>query len=368
MRNGRMTIALDFDDVLGDCNGYALQRTNEKYGTNLGLEDIASWGHGGSETDKRLECFEDEEFFRMQPLLPGAKEFVHQLAAGGSREVLIVTAIQPQFAHIRFQKIMDEFPDIKPENIMIGARKDVIRTTMMLDDKAENVLKSIADYSILFRRPWNSHLTGMLSVNNYREFLAMVERIERHRYEGQSKMTNDARIIALVGPSGSGKTAIAKKLSESPLFAVPRSTTTRARREGEAENAYYFISREEFIAKKEQGCFLETTSYAGESYGTTREEIERIWEQGKHAVMPIDICGANALHSVFGDQTLSVFVNRPRIEVIAAILERGISNDEKTKRLISLDHEYANRDICDRILNNDGSLEAAAKKIFDMVV
>ncbi len=368
MSTRKITIALDFDDVLGDCNGYALMRTNKKYGTNLGLEDIASWGHGGSEVDRRLEFFEDEEFFRTQPLLPGAKDFVHELVEGGNREVLIVTAIQPYFAHIRVQRIMEDFPDIKPENILIGARKDVIQTTMMLDDKAENVLKSIADYSILFRRPWNSHLTGMLSVNNYREFLAMVKRIERNRYEDQHKTTKDTKVIALVGPSGSGKTAIAKKLSESPLFAVPMSSTTRVRREGEPENAYRFVSREEFIAKKERGCFLETTSYAGESYGTTRDEIERIWEQGKHAVMPIDICGANALHSVYGDRAISVFVNRPRMDVIAAILERGVPNEEKTKRLISLDHEYANRDICDRIINNDRSVEEAAKKVFDMVV
>lgn len=121
---------------------------------------------------------------------------------------------------------------------------------MMLDDKAENVLNSIADYSVLVRRPWNSHMTGMLSANNYREFLAMVERIERNRYEGQFKMTNDAKIIALVGPSGSGKTAIAKKLSESPLFAVPRSTTTRAHREGKRRTLIILYRARDSLPKR----------------------------------------------------------------------------------------------------------------------
>lgn len=368
MSKEKMTIALDFDDVLGDCNGYALLRTNAKYGTNLTLEDINHWGEGGSDADKRLECFEDAEFFRTQPLLPGAKEFVHELAAGGRREVFIVTAIDLRFAHIRAQKILEELPDIKPENILIGARKDIVRTTVLLDDKAENVLKSTADYSVLFRRPWNNHLTGMLSVNNYREFLAMVERIEKNLYAVTETKNSTPKVIALVGPSGAGKTAIARKLAESPLFAIPRSTTTRAPREGEEATAYHFVSREEFNSKKELGCFLETTSYAGESYGTTREEIEQIWKQGKHAVMPIDICGANAMHAVFGAQAVSVFINRPRRDVISAILERSVPNSDKTKRLISLDHEYANRDICDLSVNNDGTIESTAQKIFELIV
>lgn len=368
MSKTKMTIALDFDDVLGDCNGYALKITNEKYGTNLSLDDISHWGKGGSDADKRLECFENEEFYRTQPLLPGAAEFVHELIDGGRREVFIVTAIAPQFASVRAQKILDVLPDIKPENILIGARKDIVHTTVMLDDKAENVLGTNARYGVLFRRPWNRQLTGMLSVNNYSEFLAMVKRIEQNGYVRQTDFEKGPKLIALVGPSGSGKTAIANRLAESPLFAIPRSTTTRARREGEAADAYNFISREEFAAKREAGCFLETTAYAGENYGTTRSEIEQIWKMGKHAVMPIDICGANALHSVFGKQAVSVFINRPKTDVISAILERVVSNAEKTKRLISLDHEYANRDMCDIIINNDGSIEETTARIFEAIV
>lgn len=368
MKRRKMTIALDFDDVLGDCNGYALKCTNQKYGTNISLEDIDSWGHSGSEADRRLECFEDAEFFETQPLLPGAKEFVHELTADGRREVFIVTAIQPQFASVRIKKILEELPDIKPENILIGARKDIIHTTVLLDDKAENVLKSIAEYSVLFRRPWNSHLTGMLSVNNYHEFLSMIERIERNQFAPQAARGTAPKIIALVGPSGSGKTAIAQKLSEFPLFAVPRSTTTRPQREGEPDDAYNFVTREEFNTQKALGCFLETTSYAGESYGTTRDEIEKIWAQGKHAVMPIDICGANVLHTIFGERAISLFVDRPRLKVIAAILDRTISNEEKTKRLVSLEHEYANRELCEASLNNNGTLEEAVQKIFQMLV
>ena len=84
--------------------------------------------------------------------------------------------------------------------------------------------------------------------------------------------------------------------------------------------------------------------------------------------MPIDICGANALHSAFGDKAFSIFIDRPRPKVITSILERSVSNEEKAKRLISLEHEYANRSLCDLSLKNDGTIEESVQKIFQLFV
>ena len=366
MQTDKLTIAIDFDDVLGDCNGYALKITNKRHGCNLKLEDIVSWGELGNDTDKRLECFEELSFFENQPLLPGAKEFIRELMLKPNREVLIVTAIQPQFMQIRAAKILNEFPELKPENIIMAVRKERIKADILLDDNPQNILKSIADYPVLYRRPWNEHLTGMLSINNYSEFLSLVDRVERNRHT--SKFTSrEPLAICLVGPSGSGKTCIANELAKSPLFAIPRSCTTRPKRENESDTAYYFLSPQTFMEDKRNGCFLETTSYAGQNYGMKREEIERIWASGQSAVMPIDICGANAMHAAFGDRSLTLFVNRGRESVVADILARSTSNEDKLKRILSLEHEYANQGVCDRIIYNDKTVGDAVNTIIGIV-
>lgn len=367
MSTKKLTIALDYDDVLGDCNGYAVKETNERYGTKLTYEDVKSWGSSGSDADKRMECFNSKEFFINQPLLPGAQEFVRELASGENREIFIITAISLQFMEVRVKRILTEFSEIKKENIIFANRKELFKTDILLDDKPDNILQSTADYRVLFRRPWNQDMTGMLSVTNYQEFLAMVARIERNGYTAADAVRQGPFVVSLVGPSGSGKTAIAAKLAESPLFAIPRSTTTRRRREGESENAYNFVSDEEFRTMQHNGVFLETTAYAGESYGTAKTEIEAILKLGKNAVMPLDVCGVNAMHAAYGGKAISVFVKRERIKVISGILERNISNAEKAKRLISLEHEYANRDFCDVTLQNNGTVDDAANTLFRML-
>jgi guanylate kinase len=366
MQTDILTIAIDFDDVLGDCNGYALRLTNEKHNLKLTLEDIVAWGELGNETDKRLECFKELAFFENQPLLPGAKEFIRKLLSKPNRDVLIVTAIEPQFMQARAARILSEFPELKPENIIMAARKEKIRANMLLDDNPQNILKSIADYPVLYRRPWNENLTGMLSVNAYDEFLALVERVERNKYTA-GPTSREPLAICLVGPSGAGKTCIANELAKSPLFAIPRSCTTRSKRKNETETAYYFLSPQEFMEDKRNGCFLETTSYAGENYGMKREEIERIWTAGQNAVTPIDICGANAMSAAFGDRAITLFIYRSRELVIADILGRSTSNEDKLKRILSLDHEYANQGMCDRSVLNDKSVEEAAQAIIGMI-
>ena len=361
----KLTIAVDFDDVLADCNRAALIRANQKYGMNLSIEDITSWGRTGNDTDRRLEYFESLNFFDNQEMFPGAKAFIRALTSSPNRDVLIVTAIQPPFMLARAQKILKELPEIKPENITMASRKELVKADVLLDDNPDNILHSIADYRVLFRRPWNQHLTGMLSVNNYDEFLSLIERIEQDTRP--SLLPSGPLAISLVGPSGSGKTAIASELAKSPLFAVPVSCTTRCRRDGESETAYHFMSKQEFSENKAKGCFLETTAYAGENYGMQREEIEKIWDRGQHAVMPVDICGANAMATAFGRRALSVFVYRPRREVIKEILSRNTSNDEKLNRLISLDNEYSMQGICDRVLYNDRELQDAVQMLLNMV-
>jgi guanylate kinase len=174
-RKYRLSTALDIDDLLMECTSYAIRLANEKYKFDppMTMYEKYRWGLTGERIDSIYPYFNDADFYRTQPVYEGAKEFVRKLSR--MTEVFVCTAVPPEFMGIRAQRIMEEFPEIPADHIYMGARKDNIHVDILFDDAMHNILNSPAKYPVLMRRPWNQEATGMLAVNNYDEFLKMVE-------------------------------------------------------------------------------------------------------------------------------------------------------------------------------------------------
>ena len=358
------TVALDCDDTVYECNPYAIKLLNEEKGTNFTVNDIKGWAHGiGEGVDERVKYFNQPEFYTNMPVLPGAKEFVEKLSK--KAEIFVVTSVTPSCATARIEAILRDFPCIKKENIIIATRKDVIEVDVILDDGSHNIISARAKYPVLIRRSWNKNLSGNLAVNNYNDFLHFIDVI-RHSYVDEPDLS-DGGVVCLVGPSGSGKTAIMEEITKDDQFVKPITTTTRDRRDDDGENAYRFITEEQFLDEMDKGLFLETTVYSGKHYGTSASEINKILNQNKYAVIPIDICGAITIKNVYRERAKLIFIDRSRSEVIMRILERNISDEDKMQRIISLENEYRNEILCDAVLRNDKTIEEAAKKLLELI-
>ena len=207
-RQKRLSTALDIDDLLMECTAYAVRLANEKYKFDppISIHEIKQWGKQNTRSDVIFEFFQDPEFYETQPVIAGAKEFVEKLSQ--MTEVFISTAIPPEFMGIRARRIMEEFPQIPPDHIYMGSRKDKISVDILFDDGMHNVVRSNAHYPILMRRPWNQQATGMLAVNTYDEFLKLVEVIaDSYSVRDEQFSLNEPSIVVFVGPSCSGKSA-----------------------------------------------------------------------------------------------------------------------------------------------------------------
>ena len=123
--------------------------------------------------------------------------------------------------------------------------------------------------------------------------------------------------ILLSAPSGGGKTTIARALlSRRPDTGYSVSCTTRAPRPGEEHGRdYYFMTRAEFLAEREQGAFAESAEVHGNLYGTRRSEVDRLLAEGRHVVMDIDVQGAVQFKRVF-PQAVTIFILPPSGEVL----------------------------------------------------
>ena len=151
-------------------------------------------------------------------------------------------------------------------------------------------------------------------------------------------------LLVLSAPSGGGKTTIAKKLLQVRNdLGYSVSATTRASRNGERDGVdYHFLSRAEFERRRKEGAFLEWAEYGAQLYGTLKEEIERIFAQGRHAVLDIEVEGARQIRKHL-DNTLLVFVLPPSAEVLVERLTaRNTENsDLLRRRLTRASHELA---------------------------
>ena len=359
-RKYRLTTALDIDDVLMECIPYAIRLANEKYRFDppLTIHEVDRWGELGTRADVIFEFFQDPEFFRNQPAMKGAREFVKKLSK--MTEVFVSTSVYPQFMGIRAQRIAEVFPEISPDHIYMGSRKDKIDVDILFDDGMHNVLRSNATYPVLLRRPWNQDATGVLAVNNYDEFLKLVEVIsDSYSIHKKEKTTDKPQVVVLVGPSGSGKNEIARELmAKTDAFQKLISYTTDATVGLQGGEWYHYVSLEAFRAMQDNGELFESTMYAGHCYGSCKADVQKILDSGKNVLTVMDICGAMALKTRFSNVT-TVYVKRSKRSLVAAVLEKNLQKNEKVSRLLALDAETKNEEICDYVIAGENTEKAA---------
>ena len=147
------------------------------------------------------------------------------------------------------------------------------------------------------------------------------------------------KAIIFSAPSGSGKTSLVKHLMQQvPNLGFSISACTRDKR-GRHEvhgRDYYFLSIDEFKNKIDQDQFVEWEEvYAGNFYGTLKEEVNRIWKEGKAVIFDVDVKGGLALKKYFGAQALAIFVKVPSLDVLESRLnDRGTESEESLSRRI----------------------------------
>lgn len=175
--------------------------------------------------------------------------------------------------------------------------------------------------------------------------------------------------IILSSPSGAGKTTIAKELLRRRSdVGYSVSCTTRAPRPNEvAGRDYYFLSRAEFLKRREEGAFAESAEVHGNLYGTLRSEVERVLRLGKHVLMDIDVQGAAQFKRAF-PEAVTIFVLPPSAEVLMGRLRgRHTETPEQLiRRLQSALQELQAVDAYEYVVVND-DLELAVQRVSSII-
>ena len=137
-------------------------------------------------------------------------------------------------------------------------------------------------------------------------------------------------LIIISGPSGAGKGTICKSLlQKNEDLYLSISATTRDPRQGEAEGInYYFLTKEQFKVKINEGDFLEWAEVYGNYYGTPKSKVYEMLESGKNVILEIDIQGALKVKENCEDGVF-IFILPPSMEELKnRITNRGSETPE----------------------------------------
>ena len=143
------------------------------------------------------------------------------------------------------------------------------------------------------------------------------------------KTKNKGDLIIISGTTCAGKgTVIKKLLSNHNDIMLSTSYTSRPKREAEIDGVdYYFVSKEEFERKIENGDFLEYAQVQyGAYYGTPKKEVLELLDSGKDVILEIDVQGAKQIKEIY-PSTILIFIMAPSMrEVKRRIMMRGSEN------------------------------------------
>ena len=164
------------------------------------------------------------------------------------------------------------------------------------------------------------------------------------------------------GPSGAGKgTVVRELLKRRPDVLLSISATTRSIRQGERHGVHYdFLPREEFVAMRERGDFLESAEVYGNFYGTPRGPVEEALSAGRDVVCELDIQGAAAVKRAIPEAIL-VFIEPPSLDELSKRLRgRGTEDPEAMRNRIKAAYEEVKaKGLYDYIVVNDDVSRAA---------
>lgn len=185
-------------------------------------------------------------------------------------------------------------------------------------------------------------------------------------FEKNSFPAHKGFVFVICAPSGTGKTTLGLRLlKEFPNLVYSVSCTTRPPRQGEIDGIdYHFISKDDFIERRERGEFIEWAEVHGNFYGTLLSTVQKTLSNGQDLLFDIDVQGAAQIRLNLNADLALAFIVPPSLAKLEIRLRNRGTDDDATiaRRLTNAKGEIKNAHWFDYIIVND-DLEQAYSQL-----
>lgn len=175
-------------------------------------------------------------------------------------------------------------------------------------------------------------------------------------YTYEAILMINGMLFVVSAASGAGKTSLVKVLVGSMSnIKMSTSHTTREKRSKEQDGVdYHFVSQDEFKQLIKKEAFIEYAEVFGNYYGTTKQSVIAMLNQGIDVILEIDWQGAKQVRQSF-PESQSIFILPPSVQVLEERLgTRGQDNIAVIeKRMAQSKNEMLHYDEFDFVIIND---------------
>ncbi len=195
-----------------------------------------------------------------------------------------------------------------------------------------------------------------------------------------SMQNKKGQLVIISGFSGAGKGTLMKAMmNKHDNYALSISATTRLPREGESDGReYFFKTIEQFEEMIKNNQLIEYAKYVNNYYGTPKEYVDCMLNEGKDVILEIEIQGAMKIKEMYNDCVL-IFIlppsamelknrlvgrNTETIDVINARLARAV---EEAVGIENYDYVVVNDKLDESVTVLHETIQSAHNRTFNNI-
>lgn len=165
----KKSIGIDMDQVLAKLNEHWLEVIREHEGENVTIEDITDWHMPQFfNCGDKIYDYLNYDLFRHLPVVEDSQEVVAKLCKAYEVYIVTTATLKPEIMVAKWEWLDEHFPFISKNNVVMCGKKDIVRTSILIDDAPHNLEGFKGKTPLLFNQPYNQKEKRFVRVKNWK--------------------------------------------------------------------------------------------------------------------------------------------------------------------------------------------------------